>query len=225
MAKFSKQISLDKNEYLSYLETQKLDVDKYESCGKQHRAFAKGDLKRRLIPAALGSLALTGAFTFVHNIVKNSPLKQAHIEASLPERNAYIESVKEELLEKYPHIDIENMDSTNARDVLYSNYFDSYYKIDHGGWRGTETIVKDEMKSYYIDFKNHKLDYITDTLDNMANDFEHYPLLDSLREIIPAGLAGAVICFAWASYPRIRAKHNLNQINKEIAKVEAELSK
>ncbi len=214
-----------KESYLAYLRQQKREAYEYDDSWDIPRmANSRRDLGSRLCKATLGSLGLSATFTIFSNMASNAPLKQEHIAATMPEREAFIESVKADLKNEYPALDTTDMDSTNVTDVLYNAYKDSYNVVNHGGWRGAETIVKEDMKNYYIDFNNHKFDYITDTLDNMANDFEHYPLLDSLRDVVPAGVAGAVLCFAWAMYPLLRAKHKVNKIDREIALVEAEIN-
>jgi len=162
--------------------------------------------------------AVGGVFS---NGATNSARKSEYMETVRPELEAETEELKATLSERYPQFDTSGLDSTNIVAGVRKAYNDCYYTNYGGAFAEDQTFIKDGWLDFYVDYKRGNLNFVADRLDSIANGYDHYPILDSVKDMIPVGVAAMAITCAIFAAPYIHSRINAYRISKAIDSVEA----
>ncbi len=209
--------------YYSDIETA-ISCKKADLKAERRHKFNKDEFK--FFTALLGGISGFGVTLVggvISNDAENAARKQAYSDSIRPELDAKAAEYVAILKERYPQLDTSNWDSTNIVQNLRQAYYNSFTKDPSLNiFQNDSVIIKDV--DIYVDWRNGNLNFVREGLNSLASGYDHYPLLDSIKDMIPVGVGAVALSALIVLAPTIHHKLKAKKIDKQITRLENELA-
>lgn len=200
--KMYKKEDLQEIEMIEFIRPRNKNIDKDSELKKKYE-FYKRDKKRN--DTVLWICSLTSGVVMSALYYALHPTQIGLRKLSMEEQQAIkteFLDYKASLVEKYPKLDLENVDINNILQSLKTQYEDCFTP----GRRNYSVTVKDGWSSYYVDYKNGLSNDVVHSLNDMCGGnaiIEHSYLIQSLEVgAITAVIFGAVLYMVGSYYPQ-----------------------
>ncbi len=171
----------------------------------------------------IGGAGVTVGGGVFANAAENAARKEEYIESIRPELEAETEDMKAILNERYPLLDTSKFDSTNIVEGLRKAFHDCFTRTPGGNIFQDDTLtIIPGWERYYVDWRNGNLSFVHDKLEALISRFDHYPLIDSIKDMVPAGVGAVALTVAVVAVPTVIHKLKAHRLEKQIARLEAE---